>query len=80
MRVVRFSGLLGGETTDHDAVRLSPRSSHWGQGRVAEPRRLSLLDWREVRHHYRATDRARIALFDAIELDLSLLWSSHRRA
>ncbi|HEY6560111.1 MAG TPA: Uma2 family endonuclease [Polyangiaceae bacterium] len=35
--------------------------------------------WREVRH-YRADDRARIAPFDAVELDLSLLWSSPRRA
>jgi Uma2 family endonuclease len=35
--------------------------------------------WREVRH-YRAGDRARIAPFDAIELDLSVLWSPPRRA
>lgn len=35
--------------------------------------------WREVRH-YRADERARIAPFEAIELDLSLLWSPPRRA
>ncbi|HEY6722746.1 MAG TPA: Uma2 family endonuclease [Polyangiaceae bacterium] len=35
--------------------------------------------WSEVQH-YRGGDRVRIAPFDAIELDLSLLWSSPRRA
>jgi Uma2 family endonuclease len=35
--------------------------------------------WREVRH-YRADERARIAPFEAIELDLSLLWAGPRRA
>jgi Uma2 family endonuclease len=35
--------------------------------------------WREVRH-YRADERARIASFEAIELDLSLLWAGPRRA
>lgn len=34
--------------------------------------------WREVRH-YRADERARLAPFEAIELDLSLLWASPRR-
>lgn len=35
--------------------------------------------WREVRH-YRGDERARIAPFDAIEIDLSQIWSGPRRA
>ena len=35
--------------------------------------------WREVRH-YRANDRARIPPFEAIELDLAVLWSAPRRS
>ena len=35
--------------------------------------------WREVRH-YGENERVRAAPFDAVELDLSLLWSSPRRA
>jgi len=37
------------------------------------------LRWREVRH-YRSDEHARIAPFQEIELDLSLLWAAPRRA